>query len=564
MDKSEKILIFSLILILFMSISTISATDNNQDDALHINSNDGNLNDVIDNTVDKKTPVTNTKNPSTDKKTIISATSDYDDISFTDLKTQISRSSSVNLYSNVVYTSGDDARGIMITKDVTINGNGYTMDAKNKARMFRVASGCTLTLTNLNFINGFRSNENGGAILNGGTVKSTNCNFTNCKVSGSQSSGGAIGGGGSGTFSNCNFNKCSATYFGGAAYVDKIKFNNCNFKDNNAKFGGAIGGKVYLYNSNFENCKATQYKSDKSKTDGGGACSGEILRAEGCTFTNCKATTGYGGALRGAAKAIYNCKFIGCTAAKEGGAVRGVCNAIGCTFINCVAIKGMGGAIYTQKSTIDKCEFIECSATNSYGGAIYLGNNAKINNCKFTKCSAPNGCGGAVYGASVITKCTFENNRAKFGGAVHGYSLIIKRSTFTGNSASKGGAAYQIKSLTSCKLTKNKATYGGAVYDAQKVTSSKFVDNYAKRGAVSYNDVTVVFKKANIKNTLKLVQGLFYNHKHKLTLTKSKIINSGKFSKYLNYNTGTFIYTKNKLQSTYKVKKIVGPRKEKK
>ena len=59
---------------------------------------------------------------------------------------------------------------------------------------------------------------------------------------------------------------------------------------------------------------------------------------------------------------------------------------------------------------------------------------------------------------------------------------------------------------------------------------------------------------------LKLVKGLFYNQKRKLTLTNSKIDNRAKFGKYLNYNSGVFIYSKNTLKSTPKVKKIASPR----
>ena len=264
-----------------------------------------------------------------------------------------------------------------------------------------------------------------------------------------------------------------------------------------------------------------------------------LSKVESCVFINCKATKAFGGALRGTTNA-YNSIFINCTS-RQGGAIRGKGDSIGCTFINCVATSSLGGAVFTQQATVDRCTFTQCSALNSNGGALYTGKSVKITNCKFERCSAPKGFGGAIYGQGVVSKCTFEGNSAKF-----------------------GGAACKIKSIQSSKLNKNTATYGGAVCNALNVVSSKFGDNSAKYGSVSYNDVNSVFKKVGIKNTINLIQGLFFNKKHKLSLTNSKIINSGKINKYLNYNAGVFVYNKNTLQSTYKVKKIAGPKKARK
>lgn len=541
MKTSKKILIFSLILVLFMSISAISAADAGETIATDMNQNDGSLNTIDDSII-----------AANENEEFLSDDNTVGTLSFSELNSQIKSNSEITLDSDVEYKSGDTADGITIGKNMAINGNGHTIDAKSKTRIFKVASGCTLTLSNVNIVNGYMSSQSGGAILSSGTLKLTNCNFTNCNVGGSNT-GGAISGSGAGSIVKCNFDKCSAGSRGGAASSNKLKFNYCNFTSCTAGFGGAISGTAYLYNSIFKNCKSTS----SNNYDGGGAGSGEFPRVEGCKFINCKAN-GYGGALRGTTNS-YNCEFEGCVA-KQGGAIRGKGITSGCTFKNCVATKDMGGAIFTEKATITKCNFIECSSTKSNAGAVFIGNNVKINNCKFTKCSAPKGSGGAVYGNGVITKCTFEKNRAKLGGAVSSYSITVKSSTFIGNKAGRGGAAYNIKKLASCKFNNNTATYGGAVYNAQTVTSSKFMDNFAKYGAVSYNKVNTLFKKASIKNTLKLGQGLFYNDKHKLTLTASKIINTGKFGKYLNYNTGTFIYTKNSIKSSPKVKKIASPR----
>ena len=556
MKKSKKIFILSLLLILFLSVSSISAADNSDDIVSNINQNDESLQAVEAND--------NILVDSSDSDII--GISDEDvlsdgntaTMSITDLKDKITSSSNIVLDKDVAYNSKvDSIGGIAIGKDVTINGKGHTIDGKSKTRIFQVGTGNTLTLKNINFVNGYMAGD-GGIVLSSGKIIISNCNFTTCKVSGSKASGGAIAGSGAGTISKCNFYKCTASYYGGAASSNKLVFKNCNFYSNVAYNGGAIGGTVYLYSCYFKNCKATAFANAKYDDNGGGACNGFIPHVESSTFINCNAPRSYGGALRGTTNA-YNCQFTDCTA-KEGGAIGGKGITSNCIFKHCIASSEMGGAIFTEKATISKCNFMDCSALKSNAGAVFVGNNVNIVGCKFTNCSAPNGCGGAVYGNGVVNKCIFERNSAKFGGAVSSYSVTVKGSTFTANSATKGGAAYNIKSLISCTFTNNKAGFGAAVCNAQNVISSKFGNNYAKFGALSYNDVNVVFKKVAVKNSVNLIQGLFYNHKHKLTVTASTIVNTGKYSKFFNYNTGTFIYNKNKLQSSVKIKAFSGPR----
>ena len=542
--KTDIFLLFSLLLILFICISVVSASDTNVDDMTNINHDDENL-------------ILNDANSVVLSNVKADVVSNGNSMSFSDLKAKMKASSTVTLTSDVIYNPKVDSGSIALTSSVTINGNGHTIDAKSKTRIFTVPSGKKLTLNNLNIKNGYMSGDSGGVILNSGNIKINNCNFTNCKVVGSKSNGGAIAGAGGGTISNCNFIKCSAGFRGGSIMSNKITIKKCTFTDNKAGFGGAIGGTPYLYNSIFKNCYAT--KSDNY--DGGGAVSGDLPRVEGCTFINCKATKAYGGALRGTTKA-YNCIFINCVS-KQGGAIRGKGVTSGCTFTNCVATKDMGGAIFTEKATITKSTFNGCSASKSNGGAIYAGNNVKITNCKFNNCKALKASGGAIYGVGVVSKCTFQGNRAKLGGAVGCYLLTVKSSTFISNKASKGGAAHDLKTMSSCSFKKNSASSGGAIYDVRTATSCKFEDNSANSGAVSYSDTVSLIKKATVNNKIKLKQGLFFNKRYTMTIANSKIVNKAKFTKYLIHNTGRVLFTKNKLQSTPKASgsKLCGPKK---
>ena len=73
---------------------------------------------------------------------------------FTDLNDLITANDELELYRDYVYQSSDSAlqTGIPINKNVIINGNGYTINSTNLARLFTVAANCNLTLRNVTLI----------------------------------------------------------------------------------------------------------------------------------------------------------------------------------------------------------------------------------------------------------------------------------------------------------------------------------------------------------------------------------------------------------------------------
>ena len=82
------------------------------------------------------------------------------------------------------YRNGSN-KGIMISKSITIDGAGHTLDGKKASRMFNVTAD-NVTLKNINFVNGnaygryFSNSAGGGAIYwNGANGTVENCNFTN-------------------------------------------------------------------------------------------------------------------------------------------------------------------------------------------------------------------------------------------------------------------------------------------------------------------------------------------------------------------------------------------------
>ena len=66
--------------------------------------------------------------------------------------------------------------GVIISKDATIIGNGFTIDARNLGRIFNI-NGSNFTLTNATLANG--KNIDGGAICNAGNLTINNVNLIN-------------------------------------------------------------------------------------------------------------------------------------------------------------------------------------------------------------------------------------------------------------------------------------------------------------------------------------------------------------------------------------------------
>ena len=230
---------------------------------------------------------------------------------FRDLNTIINDNSTIYLSNNYTYNIDSDFRfkkGISISRNLTIYGNGVTLDWSSTARIFNVSSDFNVNFYNINFING--NSTYGGAIYKGNAY---NCTFTHNIAE----YGGAIY---KGNAYNCTFTNNIAKYGGainfGMAY-------NCTFTNNAAFNGGAI------YKGNATNCTFTNNNSTRVYEGGGAIYHGN---ATNCNFINNKATSsnGYGGAI--AHGNAYNCTFIENYALGAGRALWG--DATSCTFID--------------------------------------------------------------------------------------------------------------------------------------------------------------------------------------------------------------------------------------
>ncbi|MBQ2653992.1 MAG: right-handed parallel beta-helix repeat-containing protein, partial [Methanobrevibacter sp.] len=430
-------------------------------------------------------------------------------------------------------TTGSDAAitaGIDITQNnLTINGNGYTIDAKEKTRIFNVGVADHLYASNV-------------------TIKNTT--FVNGKISGQ---GGAIRWyGWNGTLINCTFEDNTAdNNYGGAVYwyAQYGNITNCTFK-NNVVTGYYQGGAIYVQSKNVNVVNSTFIEN---KASNGGSI---YINAENVTVINStfvKSTAGNGGAI-GVGKSnviINNSTFTSNEASTYGGAVYlssgNNIDIVGSTF-NDNKATSYAGAIYSSVKFNIKNSTFKGNKANSYGGAIYYANGAggTIYNTTFIDNSANKG--GAIFtyaGVIDINKTDFINNTAQgsstaYAGAIYDQSsdkLSIENSNFIGNYVKSGG---------------NSAAYAGAIYTSYgeiSITNSTFNKNSIENlGSGScYGSVICWYNnaKGNIINSSFLnnhgkssVSAAMYGDSAEVNITNSIFLNNT----YGDSNTWRVIY----------------------
>ena len=273
MNKKIYVSIFCLFLIL--SIQAISATDNTTNDELsniyNIQNNNLESNvqeeDVSTENNGTKLSLNEQDKFSSDKKT------NEESLTFTDLNYTINdnSNSTINLSNNYKYNGDLDSElidGISISRNLTIYGNGITIDGSGNARIFSLIDpNLTVSFYNINFINA--NAEFGGALEYGDAY---NCIFTNNKC---EYGGGAIY---QGNAFNCTFIGNSA-FSGGAIYQGNA-YNSTFINNTGFEFGGA------LFEGTAVNCTFT----DNDALSGQAICEGTGIL---CRFYNntCELTT---------------------------------------------------------------------------------------------------------------------------------------------------------------------------------------------------------------------------------------------------------------------------------
>ncbi|WP_405304196.1 beta strand repeat-containing protein [Methanobrevibacter sp.] len=531
-----------LLLIFFVSLSFVSASDS---DGLMLTDDSG--------TADGYYTLNSTGNDGTGVNTPISSndgnqnnpTGESNSKTFSDLRNAINSAdegSTLILYDDYAYDSGVTFDGIKIGKQITIDGNGHTLDGKNSARMFHIDAD-NVVLRNINFVNGNPNNNGGGALL----IRASNTLIENCTFTSNKGGyGGAI-------FMNkeynsklvagttilyCEFSDNTAESGGGAIYSESKENSIVNNKFTNNKANTGLGGAVFISGSDNEILNNVFTSNKAQQNDGGALSINEASNQLIANNTFTKNTGKNGGAVNlyyAGGYTVINNIFDENTATDTGGAMRlsikstaSVSEIANNTFKNNKATHGgalssdsemakytqniftnneatgPGGAINLNgKSNEISFNVIEECSASTYGGAIYfVGDSNKILNNYISNChSGLNG--GAIYieGASAtISNNNIKSNDAKnYGGAITiaGASATIKNNIISDNSANEydGGALYingNSAVISGNTFTSNNAKkYGGAIKNdktSTTINSNIFKGNTASRGLAIANN----------------------------------------------------------------------------
>ena len=413
---------------------------------------------------------------------------------FTDLQNAIGLvTGTLTLNQNVAMTAKEAANfvnGVVINKNIAIDGKGHTIDAKNLGRIFNIGEGFTVTLTNATLING--KADKGGAIYNDGSLTLSDVKLSDNTA---DSYGGAVFNNGNLVVGNSVFdsndivNRGSASVdYGGAAIYNwkegTLKVTNSNFTNNikNYKNGDNLVGAITTIGN--ATVSGSNFVNNSGRWGGAISATGAELRKNSSTLTVSNTIFRDNAALYAGAVYIWGSNY----------------NIADCVFDNNTAF-GKGNM----------------TPNNNNGGALVVSQVSKFNEpitgtisgSKFTNNKAQYG--GAAYfnkGFVTITDSVFENNIATAEGGAVGFSrasvkdlvVSINNSSFVGNKAPVAGAIFTNvdSKITNSNFTKNTASKGGAVLNENgaklTVDNSTFKDNAADSygGAVLNNGELIV------------------------------------------------------------------------
>ncbi|MDO5850916.1 MAG: Ig-like domain repeat protein [Methanobacteriaceae archaeon] len=446
--------------------------------------------------------------------------------------------------------------------NITINGDvneQVIFDGLNKSKMFYLSNkGTTLTVNNLNFINGASGiTPYGGAIFcRNGNLNVNNCNFTNNKINIPSGSGGAIAFYDDNTntntlnITNCNFINNYGARFGGAlriwyenstnsgrgGYMENITvfIDNCNFINNSVNSerdengnSGSRGGAINIHaiKSNITNCNFTE---NYARDCGGAIRTDSVLYLENCIFD--KNSIGETDKIHGDGIAIYNNNG-------ENGIYDSDLYLINCTFENHATNTGRGTIFNMGDANIivyGECKFINNSAVN--GGIFYNdGGNIKIDHgVNYFENNFATNNGGVIYNnggimniSEVIVKNNFATNNGGFiynnGGSIY----INNNSNIKNNKATNGAVLYNnaksksIMKIEDSLFENNSASENGGVmeiigvselsFNALEIENAKFINNNANKGGVIYTQASINIISSEFENNIASEGGVIYN-----------------------------------------------------
>ena len=474
----------SLIMCILFCISCVSAQDVN--DTLIINENEiqvsddlvsSSQDDLLINGEDESNDGELLSTSNDDNYVVSSSKEDSNndllgksgDGTFTQLQEEIDMApngATITLQRDYNYNSGFSKEGILIKKNLIINGNGHTLNGMSKSRILNLTFGLkgnNVTLNNIKFING-KTDYYGGAILNYVNLTVNNCIFINNHAG---CCGGAINSIGNLKCNGCTFNKNSADGDGGAVFTLSVKNPLNNFMNMYAASPseGFIGFLISLltksnYTFKTDYIKNSVFNSNVAKGRGGGAVYAfSHINIVSCKFNGNKAGQ-HGGAVF-ANKNLYikNSKFYYNKAPKYGGAVYFKCHEQSGSYVNG---KWVPKIVYYSNS-IETSNFAHNNATK--GGAIFgfkYNDKDKVHHAKAIRCTFSENRakeGRDIYGGNA-SKCTFNNLK------IYLNTVTVKKSA---NSCVLAAAFKKGSNLVKGKVVS--FTFNGKTYKAK--TNSK-------------------------------------------------------------------------------------------
>ena len=394
---------------------------------------------------------------------------------------------------------------------ITINGNGHTLDAKNKNIFMNISYAKTVTINNLTIIN--TNYKKSSTFSNNGTLTLNNCNFTDNSIK----EGGLI------------FNRATL-------YMDKCRIRNSidDLEEFIISYPNAKGtiinyGAAYITNSNISNIASSSasfvdnyaylyLKSNylnNSASDFGSIVSHiySVAVMEDNIFSNCTST--YGGVISNhAVITVKNNKFYSNRAS-------------------------VGGVLYNNGNV-------------TFTSNLLRDNEASLAACIYNEAFADKNTGD-VYGFINCTKNTFASNKASIGAVLSNYARVnFEENTVNANLASDEA------------FFENDGKSGGtAIIDNNawmNIRNNKFNSNIAKSCAVLYNRGNVSFVKNNLTSNRVLGSDSFViENSGRINITNSYFNNNTDnlrdmliYSSNKNYNISGNTYLNNRLNNSIK------------
>ena len=367
----------------------------------------------------------------------------------------------IELDKNYTYAeSRDKYSGIVIRKNITIKGNGYTLDGNDKKSIV-IIQYSNVTLENINFENAL--NDYHSAVYSSNSILNVN---------------------------NCNFiNNCIAIELKSNSYSDIC---NCSFM-NCSNFNEESGVVDVGYNSNI-------FASDCSFVDNEGNL---IYAYTDCdlTFSNCSFVNNAGNLISG----FRQCNFTAMDSRfiKNRGCIFYINEGNLNLFNSCFTENG--GGEYGLISLWGDSIFDGCSFENNYVvdrlrfNLVHAMGDSDISNCNFINNNDYSGT-LSVYN-SMISNCSFINNHEKYAGAIQSCGdVTVSECSFVNNSAHDGGTVVSMEHkliVRKCNFMNNSISegfYGGTVClhsdsEAQFIDTT-FIEKGVQKNDKVYNDVS--------------------------------------------------------------------------